>query len=114
MIQTIAAAHNISADELNSFVTGRGWDFSKLDMADASHVKFATDVITGYAQDIAARQAKVAANRAAFTAKWDTKTKAAVANPHRTCKRCHGVGRIVTFSHVNDGQCFRCEGTGVR
>ena len=28
------------------------------------------------------------------------------------CPKCNGTGHIAAFSHIKNGQCFKCEGTG--
>ena len=115
-ISAIAADHNIPADELTKYVVGRGWDLVAIGkMTDVEGgADYLNATFASYASKLAAHQAKKDAAHKAFIAKWETPSKAAQARPDRACKRCGGVGRIVTFSHVNDGHCFRCEGTGVK
>lgn len=114
-IAAIAASHGIEPAELTKWVTGHGWDFSGLDVANQHHVDFATKVVAGYAADIAARHAKIAAARANRAAREEARlTPAARQNPAAICFKCSGKGAIFGFSHIEHGTCFACGGSGVR
>jgi hypothetical protein len=32
----------------------------------------------------------------------------------KTCSRCSGTGRLSYYSHIKGGQCFACNGTGIK
>lgn len=57
--------------------------------------------------------AKVAAYDAA-TAALEAQAERARARETDPCGRCRGTGHIHEFRHVAGGDCFACDGTGIR
>lgn len=39
-------------------------------------------------------------------------TKTTTTKKQTTCPRCDGTGTISEYAHIQDGQCFKCNGTG--
>lgn len=109
----IAAAHGIETDRLAGWVKSRGWDFSKLDLSDATAVNVVSDVVTGYAADIAKGDAQRKAAIARAEARKPRKTFLAQKHPHLVCGKCDGAGIINGFNHIEGGVCFACNQSGI-
>lgn len=121
MFEAIAAAHNLTTEELEQSLAAAGWDFAMLhanhpDHAgmQASHFEFADKMATTHAERMAKNKAMRAAQRERNEAyRMRAMTPDARANPDFACTRCEGKGRIRGFSHVENGICFGCGGRGV-
>jgi DnaJ-class molecular chaperone len=113
MIETAAAKHAIEAAELTKALTAHGWDFSAFTGTE-DEVKFITGTINHHAGLIEARIKKTEAARAEERASRERRlTPAARAMPALQCGKCDGSGKIRAFSHIENGSCFQCGGTGV-
>jgi hypothetical protein len=114
IISRAAADHAIDASTLEAYFAKSGWDFSVFTGRD-DEVAFLEKLATHHAAEIAARRAAIETASAQAAAMRDASlTKAARANPSLQCQKCDGTGRIRAFSHIEDGSCFQCSGTGVR
>jgi hypothetical protein len=113
IINEIAASQGVDGVALSTYLSQAGWDFSPLTGAD-NELDFARKTIAHYAGMMAERQRKIDwANAQIKELRQKRLTAAARANPERCCGKCDGAGRILAFSHIANGACFQCEGTGV-
>lgn len=110
----IARAHGVEAVALAESLASRGWDFARLDMANARHAAFAREVADDVVRELAARAAARRATAEAVAARrLAEQTPAARTNPAMACSRCDGKGRVRGFEHIERGLCFGCGGSGV-